>query len=392
MFTRNDSDSDLSNVDLEQDADVTENEEVFVFTQEHFNNAWFYGVKHYNTQNASVSPEPSYESRYLSIFPRNLRSRASEILAAACQAAESEQNEDLKSAAFREDFITALNNAFGTAYRNTLYRPLEGENFVTATGRIRNVFDSASVLDLSEVRFIIRAFDDEKLKTLLRSIPPHIDTVDLSGCLDFPRDDNRLIRILSHLPPTVRTVTLNDNWHNTLITHYTAKTAQQIAHIAGHLPLTVKNINITFPEGQKHHQGLIESTRRAFLDQRRLQFPASYQGIYRTHSHQDELLQAKALLNDYAKGNNPLFLFFTCHAGRSKTREVAALVRRINNPQSVDNITTMEQLLVELKRIDPENRNGSLARRTSFIEDQYAARRESAAVEPGLIAVTPGGF
>jgi hypothetical protein len=366
-------DPDLGHNSGVEENDVESSEAGFVFTQDHFNNAYFYALKHFNNRNEGFEPIPSWMDRYLRTFPKMLRTQANQILNDAIVQAERFESHEQETS-FKYYFVEKLNSAFQTSFHNTLCRPLRSDlgKLKPITFIQQHVQLGAEVLDLSHLEFTIRDLSDAELKALFLAIPHHVRTLDLSGCLCKPRDNNSLIRILAHLPPNVSTVKLNNNWHDVSLNNHTLKSSQELAQLAGNLPLTVKNVEITFPEGLSHRQNDFEKDRCLIMNQRRANVPASYRSIYRSHTREGQLEQAKALLDDYAKNDNILFLFFTCHAGRSKTREVAEVVNRINNSQHPRNIDSMEKLLVELKRIDPDNRSGSLARRTAFIEDHYS--------------------
>lgn len=95
-------------------------------------------------------------------------------------------------------------------------------------------------------------------------------------------------------------------------------------------------------------------------------YPASYGSLITGVT--DNLLKARAILDDYTKGDSAICRFFTGHWNRHHVAEVQALVLRIDGKGS-DPITTVEKLLEELDKIELANPDGSLARRTGYITD-----------------------
>jgi len=99
--------------------------------------------------------------------------------------------------------------------------------------------------------------------------------------------------------------------------------------------------------------------------------PAIHIGVRRwPHSYEslikpcvDLLLQARALLDDYTKGDSWYWRVFFLHWARHHTDEVARLVMRIDNGL----INNTQDLLGELALIEPRNEVRSLGRRISFL-------------------------
>ena len=93
--------------------------------------------------------------------------------------------------------------------------------------------------------------------------------------------------------------------------------------------------------------------------------PVSYRRLYQ----QDEnpLLGARALLNDYTKSDSACLRFFYGHWNRHHVKEVARIVRKIDE----GHITSTEQLITGLSKITLVNQCGSLARRIQFLEQQF---------------------
>lgn len=88
-----------------------------------------------------------------------------------------------------------------------------------------------------------------------------------------------------------------------------------------------------------------------------------YQNCWNSIADNDELLKARALLNDYTRNNSSISRFFHGNWNRHHLHEVHQIVRAIDNQE----ITTLEELLNRLDNIQLANSNGSLARRIAFI-------------------------
>lgn len=74
---------------------------------------------------------------------------------------------------------------------------------------------------------------------------------------------------------------------------------------------------------------------------------------------------ALILLNDYTQFNSAWLRFWHCYWNRHHVREVNVVVQKVNDNQ----ITTLDDLLVELNKIELVNQNGSLARHIKEIEN-----------------------
>ncbi len=81
------------------------------------------------------------------------------------------------------------------------------------------------------------------------------------------------------------------------------------------------------------------------------------------------LLQAKALLNDYTKGNSRMARFFHGNWNRHHISAVTAIIRRLDSNNS-DGIKTKKELLDALKRIKLTNKLGTLAGIIDFVENK----------------------
>ncbi len=92
-------------------------------------------------------------------------------------------------------------------------------------------------------------------------------------------------------------------------------------------------------------------------------YPKSYSTIIDT-TIGSELSRAKELLEDYTKNNSAISRFFHGHWNRHHVREVNHVIQLINQAQ----ITTVKDLLREIKKIQLVNFKGSLAKRINFIE------------------------
>lgn len=93
-------------------------------------------------------------------------------------------------------------------------------------------------------------------------------------------------------------------------------------------------------------------------------FPASYSKL----DQDDSLIAARNLLNDYTKNNSGLSRAFTFHWFRHHTNEVNQIVEKIDSGV----ISSIDQLIGELKEIKLANAKGSLSRRIDFIVFRHA--------------------
>ncbi|MFT4059835.1 MAG: ankyrin repeat domain-containing protein [Legionella sp.] len=91
--------------------------------------------------------------------------------------------------------------------------------------------------------------------------------------------------------------------------------------------------------------------------------PVSYDNLCNQFSFPME--KARALLNDYTKNNSALNRFFHGHWNRHHVHKVSMIVNDITNHI----INTPQELLERLKAINPQNKTGSIARRTQYIEE-----------------------
>jgi len=78
------------------------------------------------------------------------------------------------------------------------------------------------------------------------------------------------------------------------------------------------------------------------------------------------LQQARALLDDYTKGDSKFWRFLFLHWARHHIEDIVRLVMRIDNGL----ITDAQDLLGELALIEPVNKVGSLSRRISFLNSK----------------------
>lgn len=105
--------------------------------------------------------------------------------------------------------------------------------------------------------------------------------------------------------------------------------------------------------------------------------PAAYDEHYNPQNQ--SLINARALLDDYTKGNSALSRFFHGHWNRHHVAEVHALVQKIDNNE----IKNVRELVNQLYQIPLVNKQGSLARRMNYIE-----RREIQEINEGTVKVT----
>lgn len=82
--------------------------------------------------------------------------------------------------------------------------------------------------------------------------------------------------------------------------------------------------------------------------------------------------QARKLLDDYTKGNSGFLRFLSGHWNRTHVKEVAKIVYFIDKGL----ITSPNELLRELDRIEMRNEVGSLNRRLSFLKHKIATHNE----------------
>lgn len=99
-------------------------------------------------------------------------------------------------------------------------------------------------------------------------------------------------------------------------------------------------------------------------------YPSAYYTIAASCHKQDPLEVAKRLLLDYTENDSAVRRFFRGHWNRHHTAEVAKIT-----PQIGRSITNLPDLIDLLKCIQPDNLNGSLARRITFMEQELLGRR-----------------
>lgn len=104
-----------------------------------------------------------------------------------------------------------------------------------------------------------------------------------------------------------------------------------------------------------------------------VQSTAAASGYYEklTAPHQGGLEKAKALLLDYTKNDYRIGRFLYGHWNRYYVYEVQKIADRINSNE-INSISTIKDLLAELKTIDLEKKDGSLTKRIGFIEAHCA--------------------
>ncbi|KTD07784.1 DUF5617 domain-containing protein [Legionella jamestowniensis] len=91
--------------------------------------------------------------------------------------------------------------------------------------------------------------------------------------------------------------------------------------------------------------------------------PASYASL--TNPQQEKLAKIRALLDDYTKGDSATARFFHFHWNRHHTKRLAEIVKAID----AGNVT-LQEVVEQLKEIEPENKTGSFARRRQYILDK----------------------
>jgi len=101
-----------------------------------------------------------------------------------------------------------------------------------------------------------------------------------------------------------------------------------------------------------------------------LPIPDSYKRLYR--QDQKPLNGARELLNDYTKSNSTCLRFFYGHWNRHHVKEVALIVKKIDEKI----LTSTEQVMSELLKITLVNPRGSLARRIQFLSQKFDAEQQ----------------
>jgi hypothetical protein len=88
--------------------------------------------------------------------------------------------------------------------------------------------------------------------------------------------------------------------------------------------------------------------------------------------HRSFVQRARAVLDDYTKGDSAVRRFFSGHWNRHHVKDVAAIVRDIDR----ETLNSRESILKRLRDIQLVNKEGSLATRLRFLESMHG--------EPGL--------
>jgi hypothetical protein len=101
-----------------------------------------------------------------------------------------------------------------------------------------------------------------------------------------------------------------------------------------------------------------------------LPIPGSYKILYR--QDQEPLSGARALLNDYTKSNSACLRYFYGHWNRHHVKEVALIVKKIDDKS----LTTPDEVMSELLKITLINPRGSLARRIQFLNQKFDAEQK----------------
>lgn len=190
------------------------------------------------------------------------------------------------------------------------------------------------------------------------------ESLDLSGIHFDNYSRIEIIQLLSHLPPRISSVTMGS---------IVNLSDSDLGMIAGRLPLTVSEVNLTGDVDEEQFNQSYQQTIQA----RREAFPRSYTKLFQSD---DPFTNAVALLTDYTKNNSKFMVRMHGHFHRHHFAGVVDLVNRTRlHDAAPRKIKEIDELLTELKKLEPEKEGkSSLAMRIAFIEDQLSASRRTA--------------
>ena len=205
----------------------------------------------------------------------------------------------------------------------------------------------ATVMDLSRCG-LNRIDSIDLLRRVFKAVPEEISAVNLTGN-GFSKKKKTLalfIKGLRDIPDHISHLDLSHNGFELF-------NGEQLQALFVNLPATV--LTITLGEGKP----LSLSTHIGIH-----YWPGAYETLLTPSI--DLLQQARALLDDYTKGDSWLWRMLYLHWARHHVEEVVRLVMRIDHGL----ITNAKDLLGELDLIEPVNQVGSLNRRISFLNSK----------------------
>lgn len=107
--------------------------------------------------------------------------------------------------------------------------------------------------------------------------------------------------------------------------------------------------------------------------------PASYDNL--TSPYNEKIEKIRVLLDDYTKGDSAVGRFFHGHWNRHHVKKVAEIVKKIDAKE-----ITLDEIISQIKAIEPDNKTGSFAKRKQYILDIIQADMPEEPVEnPGMV-------
>lgn len=279
-----------------------------------------------------------------------------------------------KVEAFKRALTNRLLDIFAVPFTYGLYVVTEKD--IASTELFQKTLEA-----LPDVRILYFGDVAEKLKRarnlkyLLEVIPLQITTLQLSHCLDGSATSDSVRAIFAHLPCSIRSIRLDGIWSTKKPGFFSESTnisPEDLAEIVASLPRTIQKVHIDFLSDPNFDLATY------FAELKKLRpplkpAPVSYAALFPNHlTTEAELMQgARAMLDDYTKGNNAVKRFFHGHWKRHHVVAVNKIVDYMQ-PDRTDwrKITTLDTLRRELNKIKPENPNGSLARRIRYINQR----------------------
>lgn len=219
--------------------------------------------------------------------------------------------------------------------------------------RITSVVPGANQIDLSRCELnLIGSLN--LLESLLQTIPKSIVSINMRDNR-FQADKQftaNLTVLLKRIPQGIVHIDLSDHGFEFL-------SAEKLRQLFIHLPATIQYVSLSpgKPISPAHQIAKRE-------------WPGSY--IALTDQTPYVMQQARKLLDDYTKGNSGFLRFLSGHWNRTHVKEVAKIVCFIDKGL----ITSPNELLRELDRIEMSNEVGSLNKRLSFLKHKIAKHNE----------------
>jgi len=202
--------------------------------------------------------------------------------------------------------------------------------------------------------------------------------LDLSRCgLNRIENLDLFRQLFQIIPRRVKEINLIGNGFS-----QTKKTLAVFIEIIGDIPKRMTHLNLSH-NGFESFNGeqlqalfvnLPPTVLTIALDDGKPLSPATHMGAHYWPSAYQTLLiptvnllqQARALLDDYTKGDSKFWRLFFLHWARHHTEDIVRLVMRIDCGVIID----VQDLLGELALIEPVNQVGSLSRRISFLNSK----------------------